>query len=52
MMEIRREIDRNNSIYYKDAIYCLFGRFHRLTGMISSGKSKDKISTYDVIILP
>ena len=50
MMEILREIDRNYSIGNKDAIYCLFDRIHRLTGMISGRKSKDKISTYDVIL--
>ena len=49
-MEILLESDKNDSISYENAIYSLFGRFYRFTGMIWDRIGKDKIFTYDVIL--
>ena len=46
------QADINDWISHKNAICCLFGRFSRLTDMISDHKSTDTIFTYDVISWP
>ena len=49
-MELPWKIGRNNSIYHRDAIYCLLGRFYRLADMIFDRIREYNFCTYDVII--